>query len=233
MKGLGAVARRGSVSETDVLERAPRAVCRRKAPGVAALKLMVPQAAPTYRAISGRQPRQGQAMSQVVAGAQERFERVLVVFIVRNALDQAISNVVARATGVFHSTDRLAAAGPAEMPPDGDDLNRRILHQLVNVVHNQQMLSAVHAEYADLGLMLTYEDLTGDVEATTRRLVAHARGQGFDVTREVVTRNLTKVIADDQSAAIRESFLRFLTSERGIWPFDTAAGFPWTAGADG
>ncbi len=232
MRGFGAAARRGSASETDVLDRLVRGV-RKDAPGVAALKLMVPQAAPTFRAISGQQLRQGEAMSQMVAWAQERFERVLLVLLVRNALDQAISTVVARATGVFHSTARGDQAGPAEAALEGDDLNRRILHQLVSVVHNQQVLSAVHAEHADLGLLLTYEDLTRDVEATTRGLVAHARGQGFDVEREVVTRDLTKIIADDRSAAIRESFLDFLTSERGIWPSDTAAGLPWSAAADG
>jgi LPS sulfotransferase NodH len=227
MKGFAVEARRGSVGEADVLARIARGA-RKDAPGVAALKLMVPQAVPTYRAVGGRQLRQAEAMSQLVVWAQQRFERVLLVLLVRNAVDQAISDVVARATGVYHSTDRAAAAGPAALPADGDDLNRRILHQLTNVVHNQQVLSAVHAAHADLGLMLTYEELTGDVESTTRGLVSHARAQGFDVRREAVTRNLTKIIAADRSAAIRESFLDFLRTDRGIWPSDHAAGLPWS-----
>lgn len=231
MKGFGAVAKRGSVSEADVLERVARGV-REDAPGVAALKLMVPQAAPAYRAISGRPLPHGEAMSQVAGWARERFDRVLLVFLVRNALDQAISNVVAGATGIFHSTDPRFAGGPAEVALEGDDLNRRILHQLVGVVRNQQILCAVHAEHADLGLMLTYDDLTRDVEATTRRLVTHARAQGFDVQRDVVTRKLTKVISDDRAVAIRESFLGFLTAEPGIWPSaHAAAEFPWSAAA--
>jgi len=230
MQGFGAVAKRGSVGEADVLDRAARGV-REDAPGVAALKLMVPQAAPMYRAISGQQLRHGDAMSQVVGWAQERFDRVLLVFLVRNALDQAISNVVARATGVFHSTDATFTGAPAEVALEGDDLNRRILHHLVGAVRNQQILCAVHAEYADLGLMLTYDDLTRDVEGTTEALVTHARALGFDVQRDVVTRKLTKVISDDRSAAIRESFLEFLKDEPGIWPFTHAAEFPWSAAA--
>ncbi|MDZ5623101.1 Stf0 family sulfotransferase [Nocardioides bizhenqiangii] len=230
MKGFGAVAKRGEVSETDVLDRAARG-SRKDAPTVAAIKLMVPQAAPTYRAISGRRLRPGAAMSQVVTWARHRFERVLLVFLVRNALDQAISNVVARETGVFHSTDPRFAGGPAELGLEDDDLNRRILHQLGPVVRNQQILSAVHAQHADLGLMMTYEQLTRDTEETTRALVAHARAQGFDVRRDVVTRKLTKIISDDRSATIRESFLDFLRREPGIWPSAHAAEFPWSAAA--
>ncbi len=228
MKGLGAAAERGAASEADVLERTARGV-RKDAPGVAALKLMVPQSAPVYRAISGQRLWHGDAMSQIVVWARKRFERVLLVFLVRNALDQAISNVVARATGVFHSTDTAFAIGPAEMALEDDDLNRRILHHLGVVIRNQQVLSAVHAEHADLGLMLTYEKLTRDVEATTHQLVAHARAQGFDVRRDVVTRKLTKVISDDRSAAIRESFLDFLKVEPGIWPTAHAADVPWSS----
>jgi LPS sulfotransferase NodH len=202
---------------------------REDAPDVAALKLMVPQAPPTYRAIGGRQLPPAEAMSQVVAWARERFERVLLVFLVRNALDQAISNAVAHVTGVFHSTDRTFADGAGEVVIEDDELNRRILHHLAGAVRNQQILCAVHAEHADLGLMLTYDDLTRDVESTTQALVAHARAQGFDVRRDVVTRTLTKIISDDRSAAIRESFLEFLTSEPGTWPSAHAAEFPWSA----
>lgn len=231
LKGFGAVARRRAVTESDVLDRMTRGA-RDDAPGVAALKLMVPQAAPAYRAIGGRQLPHGEALTQVVTWARQRFDRVFLVFLVRNALDQAISNVVARATGVFHSTDRAATDGSAgELPVDGDDLNRRILHHLVGVVRNQQILCAVHADHADLGLMLTYEDLTRDVEGTTRRLVGHARAQGLEVRREVVDRKLTKVLSDDRSAAIRSSFLDFLSSEPGTWPSAHAAGFPWSTAA--
>jgi LPS sulfotransferase NodH len=230
LKGFGALARRGPVSEADVLDRAARGV-RKDAPGVAALKLMVPQSSPACRAVTGQQLPQGESMSRVISWARARFDRVLVVFLVRNALDQAISNVVARETGVFHSTDTKYDGAPVEVALAEDELNRRILHHLVGVVRNQQILSAVHAEHADLALMLTYEELTGDVEATTRALVSHARAQGFDVRREVVTRNLRKIISGDRSDAIRESFLEFLRTEPGIWPSAHAAEFPWSATA--
>jgi LPS sulfotransferase NodH len=231
MRGYADAAQRGSMSEADVVGRTARGV-RKDAPGVAALKLMVPQSASMYQAISGRQLPSKDALPQVVAWARERFDRVLLVFLVRNALDQAISGVVARATGVFHSTARRPAGGPAELTLEGDELNRRILHNLAGVVRNQQLLCALHADLGDFGLLLTYEDLTRDVEATTRRLVAHARAQGFDVRRDEVDRDLTKIISADRSAEIRKSFFEFLEAEPGIWPSaHAAAEFPWSASA--
>ena len=228
MKGFGSAADWESVSEADVLDRVARGG-RKGAPGVAALKLMVPQAAPTYRAITGQQLRPADAMNRMVVWARERFDRVLLVFLVRNALDQAISSAIAKETGVFHSTDPRFAGGVTEVGIEDDGLNRRILHHLSLIVRNQQILTAVHAEHADLGLMLTYEGLTRDIDTTTQALVATARAQGFEVRREVVTRKLTKIISDDRSAAVRDSFLDFLRSEPGIWPSGHAAEFPWSS----
>lgn len=213
LKGLDGVARRSGVSEADVLERLARGV-RDDAPGVAAAKLMVPQAPVTYEALSGRRLPVVEAMSGVVSWARGRFERVLLVVLVRNSIDQAISRAVAEATGIFHSSDQ-AFRESGGTPPDLGDLNPQILVELGGVIRNRKTLHAVHAEHADIGLLLTYEELTGPVEETTARMVAHARGQGFDVHGETARRRLTKVISDERSATLRDSFLDYLRTEPG------------------
>jgi hypothetical protein len=64
--------------------------------------------------------------------------------------------------------------------------------------------------------MLSYDELTRQTERTTDRLVAHARAQGFAPPRTSVTRTMPKVIDDDVSDRLRESFLAYLTTETGL-----------------
>lgn len=211
-RGLEADLRRGPVGESGLVERVAQGI-QDDAPGVAALKLMVRQAGPPFRVLTGRRPATPvESTSAVVGWARERFDRVLLVVLVRNAVDQAISQVVADETGVFHST--VPAGGAAAVPPP-PDFNDRVMAELQGILRDRRTLHTVAAEHADIALLLTYDDLTRRVEETTERLVAHARAHGFEPRRDIVARRLTKLISEERSAALRESFLDHLRSETG------------------
>lgn len=176
---------------------------------------MLPQAAATYAALGGRKLAPDQAMAGVVGWARERFDRVLLVFLFRNSIDQAISRIVAHSTGIFHSTDpayRLATAQRIDIA----DMNQRILRELDAVLRNREMLLGILDEHDDVALALTYDELVGDVEAYTGKLLGHAVAQGFRPQRDVVDRVLRKVISLEQADSFRESFLEYLRTETGL-----------------
>jgi LPS sulfotransferase NodH len=205
-----------SVSEADVLERIAHGVTQSD-PNVGAVKMMVGQAQVIDAAIRGGRQRTSMiSMRNVVEWAVERFERVFLVILVRNALDQAISHVVASSTGLFHATDAEAirAAAAADLVPE--DVNPLILAQLQRFLGQRRVLTQIGDEYADRALMLSYDELTRQTEHTTDRLIAHARAQGFAPQRSSVTRTMIKVIDDDLSDRLRESFLAYLATERGL-----------------
>ncbi|MDZ5621236.1 Stf0 family sulfotransferase [Nocardioides bizhenqiangii] len=211
MTGLDKQALEEPVSEQNVLERLARG-CQDDAPGVAATKLMPGQAGFTYQALVGHSAPRSEALPGVISWARERFDRVFLVFLVRNAVDQAISRVVAESTGVYHSTD------PAFRTPEYathaiEDMNAQILWRLSWADQMRNALLTAHAAHADLGLLVTYEELTRHVDETTSRVVAHARAMGFQVKNEVATRNLQKVISPERSSRMRESFLEYLRTE--------------------
>ena len=217
LTGLDKQVRRGPVSETDVLERLARG-CQDDAPGVAAAKLLVSQAGFTFHALTGHPAESSSdAMLGVVSWARERFDRVLLVVLVRNALDQAISRAVAQATGIHHATDRAYDALEAT-PPPADQLNEQILVELVSVERSRKPLHSVLSANADIALPVTYEELTAQGESTTSRIVARARAQGFEVRREVVKRRRGSTTGTDRSDEIREGFLDYLTRETGALP---------------
>ena len=214
--GLAEEAEHGSVSEDDVLERIARGATESD-PRIGAVKMMVGQAPAVDAMIrGGRRRGQRVALQHVVEWAFERFERVFMVILVRNALDQAISFVVASSTGFFHASDvaDIRAASAAELVPE--DLNPLILAQLQRFLAQRRVLTLIGEEYADRALMLSYDELTRQMERTTNRLVAHARAQGFAPHRTSVTRTMMKVIDEDVSDRLRESFLAFLSTETGL-----------------
>jgi LPS sulfotransferase NodH len=211
LTGLDKQARQEPVSEQHVLERLAQG-CQDDAPGVAATKLMAGQAGFTYQALVGRPAaNRNEALSGVISWARDRFDRVFVVFLVRNALDQAISRVVAESTGIYHSTD--AAFRSADEAAATDGMNAEILAQVPWAHRERSTLLAAHSAHADVSMLVTYEELTRRVDETTRRLVAHAREAGFQVRNDVATRKLQKVISPERSSRIRESFLEFLRTE--------------------
>lgn len=226
LTGLDKQALQEKVSEKDVLERMARG-CQDDAPGVAATKLMASQAVFTYEALTGRRASdRSETLPGVISWARERFDRVFLVFLVRNALDQAISRVVAESTGIYHSTDTAYRAAKGEAPL-ADDINQEILRRLAWAHRERDALLAAHAAHADLGLLVTYDELTRHVGETTARLVAHARAAGFQIKNDVATRKLQKVISPERSTRIRESFIEYLRTETGaIAEHVGAAGLP-------
>jgi Stf0 sulfotransferase len=214
--GLAEQAERESVSEDDVLERIARGATESD-PGIGAVKMMVGQALTVDAVIRGGRPR-GQlvALRHVVEWAIGRFERVFMVILVRNALDQAISHVVASSTGLFHASDvaDIRAASAADLVPE--ELNPLILAQLQRFLGQRRVLTRIGEEHADRALMLSYDELTRQTERTADRLVGHARAQGFAPHCTSVTRTMMKVIDEDISNRLRESFLAYLSTETGL-----------------
>ena len=215
LRGLRTEPRTTTATEADVLERVAMGV-REDALNVASVKLMVPQTPVTFEALSGKRIPSVEALPGVIDWAKNRFEKLFVVFLVRNAIDQAISRVVADATGVFHSSN--SEFGGEHTSAEIPDINRRILDNLGRVVRDRNIMLAVHARYADIGLLLTSDELGNQPEATSSKLAAHARKAGFEVPRDVATRRLEKVISAERSAKIREDFLDYLKNETGLAP---------------
>jgi LPS sulfotransferase NodH len=221
LRGLRTEPRTTTATEADVLERVAMGV-RPDAPGVASVKLMVPQTPVTYEALSGKRIASVEALPGVINWARERFERLFMVFLVRNAIDQAISRVVADATGVFHSSNSAfgdVRTAPLEIP----DINQRILDNLGRVVRDRNIMLGVHAQFADIGLLLTYDELNQRPADTATKLVTHARKAGFEVANEMVERKLEKVISAERSTEIRESFLEYLRNETGVVPSELSS----------
>lgn len=212
LTGLDRQAQEERVTERHVLERLARG-CQEDAPGVAASKLMASQAGFTYEALVGHPVQdRSEALPGVISWARERFDRVFVVFLVRNALDQAISRVVAESTGVYHSTH--PEFGKSDGPTlASEDLNPQILRRLAWAHRERSALLEAYAAHADLAVLVTYEELTRHVDETTSRLVSRARAAGFQVANDVATRSLEKVISAERSSRIRESFLAYARNE--------------------
>ena len=224
LRGLRTEPRTTTATEADVLERVAMGV-QPDAPGVASVKLMVPQTPVTYEALYGKRIPSVEALPGVIEWAKKRFERLFMVFLVRNAIDQAISRVVADATGVFHSSNSSfgdVAAAPLQIP----DINQRILDNLGRVVRDRNIMLEVHAQYADIGLLLTYDELNRQPQETASKLAAHARKAGFEVQRDTSTRRLEKVISAERSTEIRENFLSYLRDETGVVPGDVGESRP-------
>jgi LPS sulfotransferase NodH len=214
-RGFDNEVRTSEVSEADVLARLARGV-QDGAPGVGAVKLMAQQARSVAQALTGeRAASPAEAMSTVVTWAQKRFQRVLVVLLVRNTLDQAISRAVAEATGIYHSTSK-GYREKGEQPLDGVDINDLVMRELPVVVRDRLTLQAVAQAHEDVALLVTYEQLADHPDDTTRRLVAHARQHGLEPHRTTPERRLTKVISTERADAIRRSFLDYLGSEPGF-----------------
>lgn len=212
-RGFDAQAKAGGVSEDDVVARLAKGV-QAEAPGIGAVKLMVRQARSVAQAITGERADPAGSVSAVVRWAQQRFDRVMVVLLVRNTLDQAISRAVAEATGVYHSTSKkYRTQGEGEL--DGIDMNQRIMTELAPAVRDRLTLQRVAEEHAATALLLTYDELTHQSEETTRRLLAHARAHGFEPVRETPVRRLTKVISAERAEGLRRAFLAYLESEPG------------------
>lgn len=215
--GLRREPRTTTATEVDVMERVAMGV-RDDAPQVASVKLMVPQSPFVHEALTGRRVPPVEALPAVIEWAQKRFERLMVVFLVRNAIDQAISRVVANATGVFHSSSSDFGADHATVPLQIPDINQQILRSLGRVVRDRQILLDVHRDFADVGLLLTYDDLARRPEETASKLAAHARSAGFEIERDTTSRRLEKVISVQRSTEIREGFIDFLRTETGLEP---------------
>lgn len=215
LRGFDSQVRSPGVAEADVMAQLALGV-QDEAPGVGAVKLMAQQARPVAQALTGeRSSSPVDAVSTVITWAEKRFDRVLLVLLVRNTLDQAISRAVADATGIYHSTSKQYRQH-GERPLDGVDINDKVLGELPTVLRDRKTLRAVAHEHADRALVLTYDDLVGDADATSHRLVAHARAQGFEPHREVPRRRLTKVISTERADRLRQGFLEYFGSEPGL-----------------
>ena len=215
--GLAAQAENESLSEPDVLARLARGATDDE-PRTGAVKMMVGQAPTVDAVLRGGRPRgQQAALRHVVDWALDRFDRVFLVILFRNALDQAISHTVASSRGLFHATDAADVEAAADALPS-EELNPVILAQLQRFLAQRRLLAQVAEEYADRALLLSYDELTGATAQSTERLVTHARAQGFTPHRDAVTRTMVKVIDTDTSQRLRESFLGYLATETGLPP---------------
>ncbi|MDZ5621235.1 hypothetical protein [Nocardioides bizhenqiangii] len=218
LRGFRKRPRGAGPAEADVLKRVAMGV-QDDAPGVASVNLMVPQAPGTYEALYGKRVPSVDAVPGVISWAKERFEKLFVVFLVRNALDQAISHAVAESTGSGPSSDKAVGA------PGGEARNLEIpnIHRLIRanlgrVVRERSILLESYSMFADIGMLLTYDELYLEPAESATRLVTHARKAGFEVKHDVVERKREQVSGAGWSTEIREGFLDYLKNETGREP---------------
>lgn len=211
---------RAKASADDVLGRLAAGV-QEDAPGVTALHLMVPQVAVTAQVLHGKRVPAIEALPGVIDWAKERFDRLLLVFVVRNAIDQAISHVVADAKDAAASAaDAETGARPAAAIPN---VNQLILGNLGRVVRDRNILLEAYSRYADSALLVTYDELHGAPAETATRLVAQAREAGFEVRNDQVVRGAENGSGAERFTELREGFLDYLKNETGVDPDDPAA----------
>jgi LPS sulfotransferase NodH len=209
-----------TASEVDVLERVAKGV-QEDAPGVASVQLMVPQFPPTYQALRGKRIPAIEALPGVIDWAKERFERLFLIFLARNAIDQAISHVVADASGTLQSSDcEYGETGAEATALEIPHVNPLILANLGRVVRDRRILLESYGKFADIGLLLTYDELDREPAETATKLVGHARKNGFEVTHDVFQRKLERVVSGERFTEIREGFLDYLKRETGVEPSD-------------
>lgn len=162
------------------------------------------------------------AIENILNWAQVRFDKVCVFALVRgNSLDQAISRAVAKTTDIWH---RNQAAVQENDPYEGINLktnvlNTEILDALPSVVRQSQVIRRVAKNRPEICRLVRYEDMVGSVEDSSQVLVEHAVALGFQPEQKVAQRNLVKLIKEDHSAQIKESFRQFLQKHLGdeLW----------------
>lgn len=215
-----------TASESDVSERLAMGV-REDAPGVGSVLLMVPQVPVTYQALCGKRIPAMEALPGVVRWAQGRFERLLVVFLVRNAIDQAISYVVADAAEGGKKASRRAEGDPGPERPAREipNINQLILANLGRVVRDRRILFEAYGQFADTALWLTYDELEREPAGTAAKLVAHARGSGFEVKNDAVQRTFEESDSTRWVAEVRDGFLHYLKTETGVEPSNLDGSF--------
>lgn len=189
----------------------------RGAPEVASVKMMVSQARPINRYLTGETAvPETQAMQNIIDWSKTRFERIMVLIIVRaNPLDQAISRIVARKTKIYHSpegdhtdTDLVELMHRAD-----PDFRWKILRELCLIKSETDTLRSVAETNSDITLLVRYEDLAASVETYSSRLIDHAGSLGFSPQNAVATRRLSKVIDRSQVDAIKRDFAAFVRDQ--------------------
>ncbi|MDU9006519.1 Stf0 family sulfotransferase [Sedimentitalea todarodis] len=204
---------REGLTEADVLDQIARGV-KPDAPGIGAVKLMVSYAPKIDSYIRGAEAVAPQkAVQNIIDWAQERFDRVNLVALVRgNSLEQAISRAVANMTDVWHRHEATTKDGDlyADVKLPTKALNLAILEALPGVIRQTQVVRRIAKANPDLCWLIKYEHLAASVEDSSAQLITHARKAGFEPTETMASRSLRKLIDKDKTEDFKANFKAFM-----------------------
>ncbi|WP_112321220.1 Stf0 family sulfotransferase [Oceanibium sediminis] len=185
--------------------------------GVAAIKLMVNYAPRIIQYITGDQdsrPEPEAACKAFIDWARQNFDGVNLIVLTReNAIDQAISRITAKRTGVYHSQG-AAGSTPQDLfaKDNPEKLRNAILRAAMIAAEERDVLLRVAAANPDIALHLTYESIAASVEDTSRRL--HEQASRFRMTPRaaVAQRTLRKLVTDETADRLRAGVRAYVES---------------------
>lgn len=190
--------------------------------GVAGIKLMVNYAPRIMQYITGdhaKRPEPEAASKAFIDWALQTYDGVNLVVLTReNVINQAISRVIARRTGVYHSP------GAPDTMPDNlfaqdnpETLSNAILRSAMVVAEERDILLRIARAYPDISLHLTYEEIAASVEMTSARLHEQARRFNMTPHMKVARRKLRKLVTDETASQLRAGVKDYV--ERRLVPY--------------
>ncbi len=211
-------ARRGELNPDDI--RAAIAYGADRVRGdVAGICLMANYARGIMDVLAPDAARQGYGpnLRAFLAWAEAEFEAVLPVFVFRrNTVDQALSRVLSKTTGVFNSRQIAGTADDYHARLAALDAGHVALEALVEVRHvvaERRALERIHADLGDRAATLIYEDAAADPGAVAAALTGAAARAGMAPEGREVTRALQKVVPGAETQRFRAALAELLDAE--------------------
>ncbi|MEO1254805.1 MAG: Stf0 family sulfotransferase [Bacteroidota bacterium] len=207
-----------TLGEKDVVDQIAKGSDRFD-PTIGAVKLMVDYAPKIDAIIHQRELLSPKlAVQSFIDWAFTRFERVNLIFLVReDSLDQAISKALWRLSGVSHLGEKSNQSDMRnnidKALADNERLNQLILKFLPEARASREILEELYQANCGKSLLIRYSVLASDEKRIASTLIDYGRRNGFAPRSNKLTRNLKKIIKENDYKNIKENYERFISSE--------------------
>lgn len=174
----------------------------------------LPPGRPREMGISEREDYHFEAARKFVEWCLYTYEEVSLFILVRNrSVEQAISRVVARNSGIYHLEPGGCSIGQAEVMIERIPswlLNLQILEVLPTVIWENRVLRRLQSHFGSICCSLTYEELVRNQPETAIRKVSDYSGRDKgDVALSFSARSTKKIVTHELAARLTESFRKF------------------------